>query len=175
MTQPKAKMNIPMCVACVLLCLTLFSVHLTSGLYARYVAKGSGSDEARVAKFQVEASDGVADVYIDVTSVNNGTYEFVVRNNSEVAVKYDVVLTFDRAVPSYMTVQLDGKNGSVSENVISFANVGSQAPNNSVGSTHTLLFTVSSDKVSDLLQNATGNSSEENFSFDAVIKCEQID
>lgn len=49
--QPKAKMNIPMCAACVLLCLTLFSIHLTSGLYAKYIAKGTGSDEARVIRF----------------------------------------------------------------------------------------------------------------------------
>ena len=173
--QPKAKMNIPMCAACVLLCLTLFSIHLTSGLYAKYIAKGNGSDEARVAKFEVVASDGVADVFIDVTSVDNESYEFVVRNNSEVAVKYDVVLTFNRDVPNYLKIQLDGKSGTIAGNVVSFANVGSQPSNNSDGVTHSLKFTVSSDKVSDLLQNATGNSAEEKFSFNAVIKCEQID
>lgn len=45
------KMNIPMCVACVLLCLTLISVYLTSGLYAKYTAASVGSDSARVIRF----------------------------------------------------------------------------------------------------------------------------
>lgn len=45
------KLNIPMCMACVLLCAVLFSIHLTSGLYSRYVATGDGTDSARVITF----------------------------------------------------------------------------------------------------------------------------
>ena len=52
-TQSREKPNIPMCLACVLLCLTLFSVHLCSGLYARYTEKGATNDSARVASFDV--------------------------------------------------------------------------------------------------------------------------
>lgn len=47
----KARVNIPMCCACILLCLTLFSFHLCGGLYAKYTASGQGSDSARVIKF----------------------------------------------------------------------------------------------------------------------------
>ena len=47
----KTKMNIPMCLAAILLCLTLISIHLTSGLYAKYITSASGSDFARVIKF----------------------------------------------------------------------------------------------------------------------------
>ncbi len=47
----KAKMNIPMCVACVLFCLTLFSFYFTGGLFARYVTNNEGVDSARVIKF----------------------------------------------------------------------------------------------------------------------------
>lgn len=47
----KSRMNIPMCLAFVLFCLTLFSMHFTNGLYARYVVSDSGRDEARVVKF----------------------------------------------------------------------------------------------------------------------------
>ena len=47
----KAQLNIPMCLAAVLLCLTLISIHLSSGLYAKYVVNDSGSDSARVIKF----------------------------------------------------------------------------------------------------------------------------
>ena len=47
----KAKVNIPMCIACFLFCLTLISIHLTSGLYAKYISFASGSDSARVITF----------------------------------------------------------------------------------------------------------------------------
>ena len=47
----RTKVNIPICAAAVLLCLTMFSLHLTSGIYARYTATASGHDSARVIKF----------------------------------------------------------------------------------------------------------------------------
>ncbi len=45
------KPNIFMRIAAVLLCLTLLSTCLLSGMLARYTTVGTGSDEARVAKF----------------------------------------------------------------------------------------------------------------------------
>ena len=50
-THNKTKMNIPLCLAAILLCLTLISIHLTSGLYAKYISSASGNDSARVIKF----------------------------------------------------------------------------------------------------------------------------
>lgn len=47
----KHRMNVPICIAFFLLCTTLFSVHLTSGLYARYTVTESGDDLARVIRF----------------------------------------------------------------------------------------------------------------------------
>lgn len=46
-----AKVNIPMCIASFLFCLTLISIHLTSGLYAKYITSASGNDSARVIAF----------------------------------------------------------------------------------------------------------------------------
>lgn len=46
-----AKVNIPMCIASFLFCLTLISIHLTSGLYAKYISSASGNDSARVIIF----------------------------------------------------------------------------------------------------------------------------
>lgn len=46
-----AKVNIPMCIASILFCLTLISIYLTSGLYAKYTNLTSGSASARVIKF----------------------------------------------------------------------------------------------------------------------------
>jgi len=44
-------MNIPMVLAGVLLCLTLLSVHFSSGIYARYTTSADGNDSAKVASF----------------------------------------------------------------------------------------------------------------------------
>lgn len=49
--RKKIKWNIPMCLAGVLFCLTLLSIRLTSGLYARYTASGKTDDAARVITF----------------------------------------------------------------------------------------------------------------------------
>lgn len=46
-----AKLNIPMTIAAILLCLTMISFHMTSGLYAKYLTNGSGGDFARVITF----------------------------------------------------------------------------------------------------------------------------
>ena len=50
-SRKETGMNIPMCLACVLFCLTLISIRLTSGLYARYTTTSSGNDAARVIGF----------------------------------------------------------------------------------------------------------------------------
>ena len=49
--RARAKMNIPMCAACILLCLTMFSFHFSSGVVARYSTNTDDSDSARVIKF----------------------------------------------------------------------------------------------------------------------------
>ena len=46
-----AKPNIPMYLAAFLFCLTLISIHLSSGLYAKFISTASGSDSARVITF----------------------------------------------------------------------------------------------------------------------------
>lgn len=86
----KAKLNIPMCAALVLLFLTLVSIHMTSGLYARYVATATGTDSARVAKFDVAASLDKEELIIDcaTTTTKSGDYIITVQNNSEVAIGY---------------------------------------------------------------------------------------
>lgn len=50
-TRNQAKINIPMFLAGILFCLTLFSIHMTGGLYAKYTTSGSGNDSARVITF----------------------------------------------------------------------------------------------------------------------------
>lgn len=49
--KTRAKVNIPICLAGVLLCLALFSIRMAGGVYARYTVTESSSDYARVIKF----------------------------------------------------------------------------------------------------------------------------
>ena len=91
--RPKVKMNIPICLAGVLLCLTLFSFYFSGGLYARYVTKSTGSDSARVARFDVkiEANRNLYSELIDLGEIQPGGSQkiiFTVTNNSEVAVAF---------------------------------------------------------------------------------------
>jgi len=92
-THHKTKMNIPMCLAAILLCLTLFSFYLCGGLYARYTTSNSGEDAARVARFDV-SEDGAyfsKNLLIE-TAPGKVEREIVVTNNSEVAVAYTVTI-----------------------------------------------------------------------------------
>lgn len=89
----KTKMNIPMCLAAILLCLTLFSFYLCGGLYARYTTSDSGEDAGRVARFDV-SEDGAyfsKNLLIE-TAPGRVEREIVVTNNSEVAVAYTVTI-----------------------------------------------------------------------------------
>ena len=59
------KLNIPMCIAAFLFCLTLISAHLTSGLYAKYIVTDSGADSARVISFGDITLTETGDFYDD--------------------------------------------------------------------------------------------------------------
>ena len=88
------KPNIALCAGFILLCLTLFSMHFTSDLYARYVSKDSAEDSARVIKFGEltlkETGDFVSgaanlvpgfdlkkDVEVSFSGTESSTYVFV--------------------------------------------------------------------------------------------------
>lgn len=56
-----AKMNIPMCMACALLCLTLMSVYFISSLYARYTISAACKNAVRVSVFAADVTVNVSD------------------------------------------------------------------------------------------------------------------
>ncbi len=91
-------------VGLVMLVLVLFSTHMTGGLYARFISRAEGSDDARVAKFDVayQQVDAVP-MKIELDFFDPGkrqdSIQFVVVSTSEVAVKYDVILV----LPGKMT------------------------------------------------------------------------
>ena len=88
--------NWMMRIAAVLLVMVFVSMHMVSGLFARYTTSESGSDGARVAKFQINESllDKGATVIssLKVGMVPGVPYEVevAVKNASEVAVEYEI-------------------------------------------------------------------------------------
>ena len=180
---PKAKMNIPMCTACILLCLTLFSMYLTGGLYSKYVSRDNSGETARVATFSVglgPADSNNVEIQLG-RSETDGSYSFKITNKSEVAIKYDVILTFNRDIPSYVTVTLNGATGTKPDgagNKLLFENAGTLAPNKAEAN-NVIVFAVNSidDFSSDAKSDIDASSDKHKFEADfyASVKCEQID
>lgn len=146
-------------VGLVLLCMVLFSTYLTGGLYARYTTSASGEDGARVAKFsisnQITSSDSqpinVMLHFFDSEKVND-SLTLQVSSKSEVAVKYDVVVTMPTGVSyaNWLSIQLK-KDDTVLQtltttaadvNVFTFSDVGIFAPNDSNTHEYTLTFAI---------------------------------
>lgn len=155
--------SLMMRIAAVLLCLVMVSVHLMSGMYAKYTTNGSGTDDARVAKFDVEIN-GSADVTVDCKTGDNGTYEITVNNKSEVAVSYTISVTtavakdslnFDK---SAVTAELDTDKGAL--------------PVSGSG-THILTFTV--NDWSKITKNMTGENGLVSLNFTVTIDVVQVD
>lgn len=91
----KNKVNIPLFLAGILFCLTLISISLTSNLIAKYSTTVSGSDSARVAKLDVGTTPNSQSNNIELVPGDrdsSGTYKFTIKNNSEVVVKYSVIV-----------------------------------------------------------------------------------
>jgi len=86
--------NIPVCIAAVLFCLTLFSVYLVTGLVARYTTSAQHSDRARVAKFSIEGGGHLLqDITADLAPGDSQKVDIQIKNGSEVAVEYTVEVT----------------------------------------------------------------------------------
>ncbi len=89
-----AKVNIFMCMAALLLCATLFSMHLTGGLYARYTAGTGGSDGARVAEFSITQEGTIFQhIVADVIPGETESVKLIIKNDSEVAMEYTLKVT----------------------------------------------------------------------------------
>lgn len=152
-------------VALILLCLVMISIHLMSGMYARYTTNGTGSDDARVAKFDVDITGDPVDLVVSCTeNPQTGTYKITVDNISEVAVRYTISVTTDIAAGSLyfdksaVNAALDSNNGTLSVND---------------SGTHTLTFTV--DDWSAITASMDGESNEVSLKFTVTIDVVQVD
>ena len=162
----KAKLNIPMCAALVLLFLTMLSIHLTSGLYARYTATSTASDSARVAKFHVTAA-------VQPVDGKEGEFTLTVTNNSEVAVEYSIEISLSDA----LSVTVDGtkKVPASGASSVSFTNDSWKlAPNTGVR-THTLQFEIKNWVGMTKTGVDSGETESVDFDFKVEVTAQQID
>lgn len=92
----------------VLLCMVLISTWMLSGLMARYVSGGSGSDSARTAAFVFQLQDGIGTQYIDLSGItrpgDSKSYTFIISNAdadivSEVAESYHIEIQMNGSLP----------------------------------------------------------------------------
>lgn len=100
-------------IAATLGCLTLISIYLLSGVYAKFSSSASGSDSARVAKFDVQIENlSATQVFNELGTTADAEqydYKFKVVNNSEVAINYSLKVTFNNAPPANVTLWIDDK------------------------------------------------------------------
>lgn len=174
MTKKPLKLNTMLKLAGILLCLVLATTHLASNLYAKYTANDSGSDSARVAVWNVEASGAsVSNVKIDlataatVDSAIDKTYTLTVTNKSEVASNYDIIVVFNEALSDKIALTLDGgaKPYTTTDNKeFVFSNVGQLAMGNT-STQHTLSFTA----------NYADVDVDYSYNFNVKVDFEQID
>lgn len=165
----KAKLNIPMCAALILLFLTMISFHLTSGLYARYVVTATGSDSARVAKFDVTGSGSEAVTVDCKDSDNTGEYCITVTSNSEVAVRYTITVTFTEPISATdLTVTLDKSTLNGNKLVLT----DTLSPNGGT-KTHTLKMVMTN--WSSVSQGTVGATASKTLKFQVNIDVQQVD
>lgn len=167
----KQKLNIPMCAALVLLMLTMISIHLTSGLYARYTSTATATDSARVAKFDVEGK--VEQKKDGEGKPIEGQFVLTVTNKSEVAVEYSAVISFDAP----LSVTADSKSGTVSGDgkTVTFTGLGQLEPNAATPAEHTLQFQITNWVGVTSPTKKYVDTETVSFNFDVTITAEQID
>jgi len=98
----------------ILLCLVLASTYLVCGMFARYTTTASGSDSARVAKFEIQEA-GVSTIELNDPISPGDTIEKVlqVQNMSEVAVEYEVTIDHLGNLPlQFMVDNVDATENS---------------------------------------------------------------
>ncbi len=100
-------------VALSVLCVTLVSFSLTGGLFAKYTSSVSGSDSARVAKYDVSVSE-ISPIALNSYDPDALVSEclFTVTSNSEVSIRYDIVVDFGMALPDFVSFKIDGRTGA---------------------------------------------------------------
>ena len=176
MKKSNTNMPIVFYVGLLLVCLSFFSVHMSSGLYARYTSQVTGSGSARVAALDISNKIVTHDASIVLNFLDpdqfSDSVEIQVKTGSEVTMQYDVIVTLPEGDYSWMSVVLDDGTivGIVKDNVITFANVYTFSPNDATVNTHTLHFSIKEPYYGNLL-----GLTDMNGEVQITVHAEQID
>lgn len=171
--------------------LFMVSLHMTSGLYARYVSVAPAAGSARVAVFSVAASSNMASVNIDNDSAgapgaHTGSYLLIIDSDSEVDVEYDISLVFANGYENIVkNVSLDGGApvNLAADGSVNFASAGSIESGPHAGIQHTVTFTADpsqistgtvDSKIADY-DNASISTATAPLPFNALVKFSQVD
>lgn len=148
---------------------------LTGVSFSRYISSASGRDNARVAAgvVTVRYDDNTNNIEM-IRPSNDGVrterFNFSVSNGvSEVAIRYDVVVTLDQALKNGVTMQLDDGTGSVSDDkkTYTFPNAGTFEAGVSGTKTHTLSFAGDFDTILP--------GTDDTYQIEIAIRSQQID
>ena len=159
----------------ILLCTTLLTGHVISGTMAKYVTQGTAdSGSARVASFSVAATGDNASLSLSVGGTV--TYTITLNNQSEVAVKPIVSVTFTSDISNYLVVKLNNHEASsvsADGKTLTWSDVSEMNP----GETGTQLpLTITTDAaLPGQLSDVSSDSYTGSFPFDTQVTFVQID
>lgn len=158
------------------ICILAVAATISTGVtLSKMVSTATGSASAQVAAFIVEAEEGMpSDLTIDCAEADKtASYTFAVTNTkdgktAEVSVKYDLIVTLPDALPESLTMTVDGKEGTASEDglVYTFADIETLPAGQAATQNCTLLFMADTNLV------------EKDFRVDGIkidIHTEQVD
>lgn len=126
-----------------LLVYLLIAVTLTTGVsFSRYTTSVSGSDSARVARFDVSISGSADSISIDGSNSESdltGSYTLTVTNNSEVAVEYTITVQTASPLPKGINLTMDSVTKSTDGTAVTYSfSAGTLAPGGSANHTLTV-------------------------------------
>ncbi len=174
-SEYSSKLNIPLQLAAVLLCLTLISVYFVSGLFARYTTENSTGNSAAVAEFSPAASF-VEDTWVFDSATYSFEYQIQLTNPSEVDVNCSLEISFpddmlNDAEFTFKDKTIKNSNGST----LQFGSFGNLSSGDTTGITETLRITINEDIYNRIMASHNGQTAFLAAHFDAEISFTQID
>ena len=171
-----------------LFCLVLITTAMMGSLLARYTSTGEAQDTARVAKWDVSALFSGDDPVSVVCRKKDGgdgfetdgAFTLTVTSDSEVALRYGIVITFGSPLPQGISAQL--KNGQTvltpekTDKVWTYENAGT-LPAGSQSAQYDLIFTANWADIGFTQNDTDGKTDEETFdlAFTVTVTAEQVD
>ncbi len=175
------KLNIPLQLAAILLCLTLISLYLVSGLLAKYTAQGENTHSARIAAFAPKAvlEEDVWEYNLAKSKKDNifyFDYPLKITNASEVDVSYHISISLRNSsmIGADFTIN-DTTKTADSLTPLEFKNVGTLDANNTTGIEQNIRVTITEETYNAIMGNYTGDTDSFKTFFDVAVMFTQVD